>query len=205
MMKILALPLFVADLSVASCSQAQDTAELTSSVPAQSTQSAVSNWTVINDESHVTFTTTQQGSEFTGRFNDFIAAINFDATNIDAASVTAQIDLSSVDAGDKDRNGALPGKEWFYIKKFPEAVFQSSEFSKTDDNSYAAKGTLSIKGVSQPLTLPFTLDTENNVANMQGTVTLDRTLWELGSGAWSTDEWVSTSVVVDVKITAEAK
>jgi len=40
---------------------------------------------------------------------------------------------------------------------------------------------------------------------MSGQVTIDRTLWNLGSGAWSTDEWVSTAVIIEVKIKAEAK
>ncbi len=209
MIKILALPLFTATLSFAACSQAQDSApnkvELTSSAPVTNAQTSASNWTVIDAESHVKFTAAQEGNEFTGQFNKFTAVINFDPSNIEDASVTARIDISSVDAGDKDRNGALPGKEWFFIKKFPEAVFQSSSFSKTGENTYAAAGTLSMKGVSQPLTLPFTLDIESSTADMSGMVTLDRTLWELGSGAWSTDEWVSTSVTVDIKIKAAAK
>ena len=72
------------------------------------------------------------------------------------------------------------------------------------DDSYEAAGTLSIKGVSQPLTLPFSLTITDGIADMNGQVTIDRTLWEVGSGAWSTDEWVSTAVVIDVKIKAEA-
>ena len=130
--------------------------------------------------------------------------IKFDPENLPTAYVTATIDIGSISAGDKDRDGALPGKEWFFVKKFPKAVFQSTDFSKTGDDSYEAAGTLSIKGVSQPLTLPFSLTIKNGIANMNGQVMIDRTLWEIGSGAWSTDEWVSTAVVIDIKIKAEA-
>ena len=205
MIKYISLSLIAATLSLASCSEAQETTSLTNPAPVSAAQNLVENWQVIETESHIKFTAEQEGNEFTGQFNDFTVAINFDAANIDEASVTANIDISSIDAGDKDRNGALPGKEWFFVKKFPEAIFQSSDFSKTGEYSYAAAGTLSIKGISQPLTLPFTLDIENGMADMSGELTLDRTLWDLGSGAWSTDEWVSTSVRVDIKIKAEAK
>lgn len=204
-MKNIALPLMTATLSLASCSQAQETTNLTQSAPVAATENTAGNWQVIEAESHIKFTAEQEGNPFTGQFNKFDAVINFDAANIDDASVIANIDISSIDAGDKDRNGALPGKEWFFVKKFPEAIFQSSDFSKTGENSYAAAGTLSIKEVSQPLTLPFTLNIDNGTADMSGEVTLDRTLWDLGSGTWSTDEWVSTSVRVDVKIKAKAK
>ena len=204
-MKLLTLPIITLALSVTSCSEAQETTSLTNPAPVSTAQNTQGNWQVIEAESHIKFTAEQEGNQFTGQFNNFTVAINFDVANIDDASVTAHIDIASIDAGDKDRNGALPGKEWFFVKKFPEAIFQSSNFSKTGENSYAAAGTLSIKGVSQPLTLPFTLDIENGMAEMNGEVTLDRTLWDLGSGAWSTDEWVSTSVRVDVKIKAKAK
>jgi len=98
----------------------------------------------------------------------------------------------------------LPGKEWFFTKKFPKAVFKSNNFSKTSENTYEAAGTLSIKDISHPLTLPFTLIITDGIADMAGQVTFDRTLWEIGNGAWSTDEWVSTAVIIDVKIKAEA-
>jgi len=194
-------------MSLASCSQAQDAAQISASHPVQDikTEATAGNWDVIKSESHVKFTATQQGSEFTGEFGEFDAVINFDPANIGDASVTASIDMGSVSAGDKDRDGALPGKEWFFVKKFPKAVFSSSDFSKTGENSYEAVGSLSVKGVSHPLTLPFTLTVTADAADMSGQVTIDRTLWNLGSGAWSTDEWVSTAVIIEVKIKAEAK
>lgn len=204
-MKNMPLSLIAVTLSMASCSQAQETTNLTQSASVSAAENIAGNWQVIESESHIKFTAEQEGNQFTGQFNKFNAVINFDKANIDEASVIVNIDISSIDAGDKDRNGALPGKEWFFVKKFPDAIFQSSDFSKTGESSYAAAGTLSIKGVSHPLTLPFTLDIENGTADMRGDVTLDRTLWDLGSGAWSTDEWVSTSVRVDVKIKANAK
>ena len=205
-MKQLALPIITAFLAVSACSQAAEpTAKLTKD-PVSSPEpdmEKIGNWLVVKAASHVKFTATQQGNEFTGTFETFDAIINFKEDTIEKANVTATIDLKSVSADDKDRDGALPGKEWFNIKAFPKAIFQSNDFIKTGENNYEARGTLSMKGKSQPLTLPFTLDISGAKAEMAGTVTLDRTLWEVGTGAWATDEWVSTKVMVDVKISAE--
>ena len=210
MRKFIALSLSLAALASTSCSQAQD-APVIEAIPtiAQPASDVISEalngtWKKIDTESHLKFTAKQQGNEFTGEFNDFETVIKFDPENLPTANVTATIDIGSISAGDKDRDGALPGKEWFFVKKFPKAVFQSTDFSKTGDDSYEAAGTLSIKDVSQPLTLPFSLTITDGIADMNGQVTIDRTLWEVGSGAWSTDEWVSTAVVIDVKIKAEA-
>ena len=211
MRKFIALSLSMAALAAASCTQAQDAPVIAEAIPtiAQPASDVISEalngaWKKIDTESHLKFTAKQQGNEFTGEFNDFETVIKFDPDNLSTASVTATIDIGSISAGDKDRDGALPGKEWFFVKKFPKAVFQSTDFSKTGDDSYEAAGTLSIKGVSQPLTLPFSLTITDGIADMNGQVMIDRTLWEIGSGAWSTDEWVSTAVVIDIKIKAEA-
>ena len=206
-MKLSVLPITAMFLAISACSQASEpTAQLAAdpiSSPAKSME-LIGNWLVVKDDSHVKFTATQQGSEFTGELKAYDVLINFTEDAIEDANVIATIDIGSVSAGDKDRDGALPGKDWFDVKAFPKAVFQSDDFVKTGNNSYEARGTLSMKGKSQPLTLPFTLDITGAKAEMTGSITLDRTLWEVGTGAWSTDEWVSTKVTVDIKISAES-
>jgi polyisoprenoid-binding protein YceI len=210
-MKLFAIPLTAAFLAVSACSQAApNTSEPAPTPPAKATEAApakmerIGNWLVVKSESHVNFTASLQGKDFTGGFDTFDAVINFKEDAVEDASVTATIHLASVSAGDKERDAALPGKEWFNIKSFPKAVFQSDNFVKTGDGQYEARGTLSMKGKSQPLTLPFTLDIDGSRAEMDGKVTLDRTLWDVGTGNWSTDEWASTKVLVDVKIVAES-
>lgn len=207
-MKIFALPILTAALvlSLSGCSQASEPAPklAAQSAPvAAPSAERIGNWLVNKAESHIHFTASQQGESFTGKFENYDVLINFKEDAIENASVKATIDVSSISASDKDRDGALPGKEWFNVKSFPKAVFQSDNFAKIGSNSYEARGTLTMKDKSQPLTLPFTLDITGAKAEMSGSVTLDRTLWEVGTGAWATDEWVSTDVTVDIKISAE--
>ena len=209
-MKILALPLITTLLSISACGQASEPAAKSEAQAIDPVRAAapvktgrIGNWLVAKADSHIKFTASQQGKSFTGEFKNYDVVINFKEDAIEDASVLATIDVSSISAGDKDRDEALPGKEWFNVKSFPKAIFQSGDFTKTGDNSYEARGTLSMKGKSQRLTLPFTLDINGAKAQMSGQVKLDRTLWEVGTGAWSTNEWVSTDVTVDIKISAE--
>ncbi len=194
----------IAALSFAGCSQATDAAPKADTNAAVSAMERIGNWEVVKADSHIKFTATQQGESFTGEFPNYRAVINFKEDALDKANVTATIDLGSVKAGNKDRDGALPGKDWFSVKAFPEAVFQSSDFVKTGEGQYEARGTLTIKGTSQALTLPFTLAINGASAYMSGQVTLDRTLWEVGSGSWASGEQVGTEVTVDIKISAES-
>jgi len=180
------------------------TAASPSAIPTKATlpqESFSTEWDMVAAESHIKFTASQTGNIFTGEFTDFTAAIVFDPDNLSTARVRVEIDLTQFDAGDRDRNGALPGKDWFYTKKFPEAVFISDVIIQ-DGEDYIAKGQLSLRGVDKPLNLPFTLTIDSNRADMAGMITINRGDWGVGQGAWSTDEWVSTQVTIDVKITA---
>lgn len=207
-MRYFALPLMAAFLTISACSQAAEPTsssqqkELVISSPALDMK-PIGNWIVLKADSHVRFTATQQGNSFTGEFANYDVLINFKEDAVENASVVAEIDVTSIESGDEERDSTLIGTDWFNVKSTPKAVFRSDDFIKTGESSYEARGTLAMKETSQPLNLPFTLDITGSKAEMNGKITLDRTLWNVGSGSWSTDEWVSTNVTIDVKITAE--
>jgi polyisoprenoid-binding protein YceI len=163
------------------------------------------NWEVDNRDSHIKFTATQQGTAFTGEFTDFTADINFNADDLGEASVEAVINLASVEAGDSERNSALPGKDWFHVKKYPTATFTSDDFQKLADGEYEARGSLTIRDVENPVTLPFTLEITGDEAVMKGSLSLDRSDYGVGQGSYKTDEWVGFDVDVDIAITANRR
>jgi len=153
-MKLLTLPIMTAAIAFAACSQAAEpTTKLAAEPAAKASMERIGNWLVVKADSHVNFTASLQGKEFTGGFETYDTMIDFKEDAVDEASVTATIYLSSVFAGDKERD---------------------------------------------------TLDIDGARAEMEGKVTIDRTIWEVGTGNWSTDEWASTDVVVDVKIVAKS-
>lgn len=162
------------------------------------------DWDILAEGSHIRFTAQQEGSDFTGAFTAFTGDIAFDPDAPEAGAVTISIPLSGVDAGSKDRNSTLPAKVWFSTKAFPTAVFTSDKISR-DGEGYLAKGELTLKGKSAPVALPFTLEIDGDRAVMNGAVTIDRTTWDVGSDPWNTDEWVSTGVSLDIKVTAQRK
>jgi polyisoprenoid-binding protein YceI len=59
-----------------------------------------------------------------------------------------------------------------------------------------------LKGVRRPVVLPFTLAVSGGEAKMQGSATLDRTAFNVGSGQWSSPDEVAKAVTVVVDITA---
>lgn len=167
------------------------------------------NWTVNSDESFILFTAQQQGKEFEGEFTKFNASILFEPDNLEDSEVTVTIPLQSVDAGDKDRNDTLPSKAWFSVKEFPVATFRSDQITETGQGSYVANGSLSLKGMTHEIELPFTLSSAmpatGETTVMTGMTSLDRTQWKIGEDPWNTGEWVSKGIKLNIQITATRK
>lgn len=168
-------------------------------VPAE--PAAPVKWAVDKGKSRIEFTGSQTGKEFTGSFSSFDVSVVFDPANLAAARIKATIDMASAKAGDRQRDDALPSKDWFSVASFPTAVFESSDI-RAAGSSYEASGTLTLRGVSKDLTLPFSLDISGDHAVADGSVSLVRSDFGVGQGEFVTGEWVGLDVKVSVHIEA---
>jgi len=163
-----------------------------------------SDWVVDPAQSHLTFTGTSQGQSFEGSFGTFTAKIMFDPAALESALVDVSIPVESISTGAPMRDDELPKPEWFDVKTFPLAHFTANKFTASAEHpgDYVADGTLTIRDVSQPLALPFTLVIEGNTAHMTSSSTLDRTVFGVGQGEWATGETVAKDVTVKVDLIA---
>jgi polyisoprenoid-binding protein YceI len=159
-------------------------------------------WTVDHAHSRLGFKGVVEGAGFDGTFRSWDAQISFDPKALSTSHVMVGVDLASAATGDQDRDQTLPGDDWFAVKRFPRAVFTANRFVDRGGGRYEADGELDLKGVRRPVVLPFTLAVSGGVARMQGSTTLDRTAFNVGSGKWSTPDEVAKAVTVVVDITA---
>ena len=87
-----------------------------------------------------------------------------------ATRIEVVVDMSSARTGDRQRDAALPGSDWFKAKMFPTATYVANAAERRPDGSYVLKGALTMRGVTRPLDLPFTLTVENGRAKARGEV-----------------------------------
>lgn len=164
-----------------------------------------SDWTVVPAKSSLGFTAEWNGQKVEGRFPKFQAAIRFDPAKLADARVDATIDLAAATTGDKTVNASLPGSDWFDVKKAPTARFQAASFTQVKPGQYVAKGTLTLRSVAVPVTMPFTLAIAGNTAVMTGQTRLDRRAFRIGLESDADGAWVAFPVPVTVRITATRK
>lgn len=166
---------------------------------------AASNWAVVPAQSSILFTPVWNGERVEGRFPKFTAAIRFDPAKLAEARVDVAIDLSAATTGDRTVNGSLPGPDWFDVKTNPVARFQSTSITQVKPGQYLAKGTLGLRGVSVPVSLPFTLAIKGNTAVMTGQTVLDRRQFRIGMESDSPGAWVAFPVPIRIHLTATRK
>ena len=163
---------------------------------------AASQWAVVPSQSSVGFTAEWNGKPIEGKFPKFTAVIRFDPAKLADARVDATIDLASATTPDRTANGSLPGADWFDVKKSSTARFQSSSITQVKPGQYLAKGTLTMRGVSVPVSLPFSLQIAGDTATMSGQAVLDRRSFKIGQESDASGSWVAFKVPVKVNIRA---
>ena len=152
-------------------------------------------WVVDPKASSLRFTGTAQGEDFEGRFERFTAKIVFDPAAPAGSSFDVDIDLASADTRNEERDAALGEADFFDVATHPRARYVASEFVPVG-TGFEARGTLTLRGVSKPVTLVFTWTPREGGATLEGKATLDRTAFGVGGGDWADAETVAHEVKV---------
>ncbi|HEY0868049.1 MAG TPA: YceI family protein [Fimbriimonas sp.] len=91
-----------------------------------------------------------------GRFAKTNGKIQFDPKNVTQGSVNFTIATDSIDTAIAPRDTHLKSADFFDAAKYPEIKFQSTKVRK-DGERYVADGNLTIKDVTKPVSIPFTV------------------------------------------------
>ena len=149
------------------------------------------------------FSTAWSGDKIQGRFDRWTADILFSPDALEGSRVSVSIDLSSVKTGDDQRDASLPSGDWFDVAEHPKATFTATKFEKTGEGRFVARGTLSLRGVSRPLSLPFRLKIDGDTATVSGVTSLDRTAFGVGQGEWQQTDQIPAKVSVSISLKAK--
>jgi polyisoprenoid-binding protein YceI len=90
-----------------------------------------------------------------GRFDKTQGRIQID-TAAKTGSVEVAIDTASVSSGVPNLDEHLRGEDFFDSQKFPKMTFKSTDFTFDGDRLRQARGTLTINGITKPVTLEVT-------------------------------------------------
>jgi polyisoprenoid-binding protein YceI len=85
-----------------------------------------------------------------GRFGQFNGAITI--ADDGTPSVSAEVDVTSIDTGNEQREAHIKAPDFFDATEFPTATFVSTAV-QADGDDYVLDGDFTLKGVTRPVTL----------------------------------------------------
>jgi polyisoprenoid-binding protein YceI len=118
-----------------------------------------------------------------GNFEKWDATLTFPSTDATSAVLDIKIYADSVNTGSGMKNDKLKSKDFFNAKEDPYITFHSTKVTQTGPTTFDVQGTFTIRGVSKPETLAFTL-TGKGTGNgeIKGTMAFDRKEFGMNSG-----------------------
>ena len=143
-----------------------------------------------------------------GKFTSFSGRIEVDREHPENSSVTAQIDVRSIDTRIKKRDDHLRSEEFFNVEKFPRMTFKSRSAKRTGSQSGDILGDLTMHGVTKPITLHVKLLTPiNETGRTRWSVTTDpitrRDFNLMFTPAAESVSGISQTVAINIEIEAK--
>ncbi len=105
-----------------------------------------SEWTIDSSHSNAQFAVRHfMLSTVRGTFGAMSGSVTFNEEDVSKSSLTAEIDVASVDTREAKRDEHLKSAEFFDVEKHPKMRFVSKKVEKVDATHYKVTGDLTIK------------------------------------------------------------
>jgi polyisoprenoid-binding protein YceI len=139
-----------------------------------------------------------------GRFGNVAATIVLNGSDITKSTVTATIDVSTIDTGVSQRDADVKSDSFFDVARFPSATFTSTSVAKSA-SGLTVNGNLTLHGVTKPVVLTVEgpsgpvegMQDHKQHSGFSASTTLSRTAFNIGT------TFPPAIVGDDVKLTIE--
>ena len=90
-----------------------------------------------------------------GQFNEFEGSAVVDADDFTKSTAQLTIQAASIDTHNEQRDGHLRSNDFLALEEYPQITFVSTGVRQTGDTSLELTGDLTIRGVTNSITVPF--------------------------------------------------
>jgi len=159
---------------------------------------ALAQQAIDGSASSVKFTVTNLGIGVKGEFRAITGTVSFDPADLSQAVFDVQIPTRSVNTDNRMRDNHLREEDFFHVEKYPTITFKSEKVEKAE-GGYSVTGTLTMRGVSKTVSIPFSV--ENN--RFSGTFSLDRTDYGVGGDGFLNTVGEEVTIKIEVVTSTE--
>lgn len=125
---------------------------------------------------------------------------------------SVEIDMNSIEYSDKQHPNSpimhLKSPDFFDVEKFPAAAFTITEVEPANGTTAKITGNLTVKGITQSITFPASIEVKGDVIHATGHLVIDRTRWGIRykSGKFYddlADEAISDDIALTMEVAAK--
>ena len=115
-----------------------------------------------------------------GAFNEFEGTATLDGANPANSNAQVTISAASIDTRNAQRDEHLRSNDFLSMDEYPQITFSSTGARQVDDSTFELTGDLTIKGVTNAITIPFSFEGAakdpfgNLRVGFEGAVTINR-------------------------------
>jgi len=121
------------------------------------------------------------------KFAKWGGTVNFDPDSPGAAAIHIDVDLTSAKIGDSFKDDLLQGDEFFGSASAPTASYDSQSVEAQPDGRFVAHGTLGLHGMKMAQDVEFRLSGSGAQRHVEGSATIDRLGFGIGTGSHGSD------------------
>ena len=156
---------------------------------------------IATDESKITFYI-KSSVALEGTFKKWDASMTFTSPDVTTGVLDIKIQAASVDTGSGMKDGKIKSKDFFDVENDPLITFHSDKVVQTGPTTFDLPGTFTIRGVSKPETLTFTVTGKGTGSGeIKGTMAFDRKDYGMNKGI----PFVKIADRVEVTVNLEGK
>ncbi len=145
-----------------------------------------------------------------GSFNEFEGTAVLDGKDPAASTAHLTITAHSIDTRNAQRDEHLRSNDFFSMHEHPTITFASTGVRRIGDAEFEVSGDLTLKGVTRPVTIPFTFEGAatdpfgNLRVGFEGSVVVNRKDWGLtwNAGLETGGVLVSEKITLEFEISA---
>jgi polyisoprenoid-binding protein YceI len=136
----------------------------------------------VDGDNAVTFVIKNFGINTKGELKGLKGSIQWNEENPAASTISVTVNTNGINTGIDSRDDALKKEEYFDADKYPLISFVSTGI-KPGNGTHTANGNLTIKGVTKPITFPFTATKAANGYLFKGSFTINRLDYGVGKSS----------------------
>lgn len=160
---------------------------------------AADKLTLIEDKSKLTFVGKKPEGEHKGGFKKFKVDALADHEDMTKSSLKIVIDTESLWSDDEKLTGHLKNADFFDVKKYPTATFESTKLEKVSDTEVKFHGKLTMLGKTEELIVPAKVSTSDEQIQVTASFKLDRTKWGMNYGKGKINDEVDMTAELTFK------